>query len=220
MKRAGEPEEMANCYAFLACDDSSCMTGQALHPNGGKLSMAEHKRLQSEMCERKTESIVVCKTGEKDTAVPASRFRVPAHTPEAINQRIRRKTEENIAFYGSAGNKAITLRLEELDREWDIERVLEANAASVGLLGLALGAFINRKWFALPAVVSGFLLQHAIQGWCPPISLFRRLRIRTRDEIDYERYALKLLRGDFKEAPQEEVLTLSEANQLLKATER
>lgn len=182
--------------------------------------MAEHKRLESDMCERKTESMVVCKTGEKQEAIPSSRFRVPAHTPMAINRRIRRKTEENIAFYGSAGNKAITLRLDQLDREWDIERALEANAASVGLLGLALGTFVDRKWFALPAVVSGFLLQHAVQGWCPPVSLFRRLGVRTREEIDYERYALKILRGDFKEAPQEEVLTLSDANQLLRATER
>jgi NAD(P)-dependent dehydrogenase (short-subunit alcohol dehydrogenase family) len=37
MKRAGEPEEVANCYTFLACDDSSYMTGQMLHPNGGKI---------------------------------------------------------------------------------------------------------------------------------------------------------------------------------------
>ncbi|MCT7974119.1 SDR family oxidoreductase [Laspinema olomoucense] len=35
MKRAGEPEEVAPCYVFLASDDSSYMTGQVLHPNGG-----------------------------------------------------------------------------------------------------------------------------------------------------------------------------------------
>ncbi|MCT7985328.1 SDR family oxidoreductase [Laspinema sp. A4] len=35
MKRAGEPEEVAPSYVFLASDDSSYMTGQILHPNGG-----------------------------------------------------------------------------------------------------------------------------------------------------------------------------------------
>ena len=37
MKRAGEPEEIAPCYVFLASDDSSYMTGQVLHPNGGEV---------------------------------------------------------------------------------------------------------------------------------------------------------------------------------------
>jgi NAD(P)-dependent dehydrogenase (short-subunit alcohol dehydrogenase family) len=37
MGRAGEPDEVAPCYVFLACDDSSYMTGQVLHPNGGRI---------------------------------------------------------------------------------------------------------------------------------------------------------------------------------------
>jgi NAD(P)-dependent dehydrogenase (short-subunit alcohol dehydrogenase family) len=37
MKRAGEPVEVAPCYLFLACSDSSYMTGQVLHPNGGEI---------------------------------------------------------------------------------------------------------------------------------------------------------------------------------------
>ncbi|WP_425429120.1 SDR family oxidoreductase [Azospirillum thermophilum] len=37
MKRAGQPEEVATCYVFLASDDSSYMTGQVLHPNGGSV---------------------------------------------------------------------------------------------------------------------------------------------------------------------------------------
>ncbi|MFO0753150.1 MAG: SDR family oxidoreductase [Thermodesulfovibrionales bacterium] len=34
--RAGQPEEVASCYVFLAAEDSSYMTGQVLHPNGGE----------------------------------------------------------------------------------------------------------------------------------------------------------------------------------------
>jgi NAD(P)-dependent dehydrogenase (short-subunit alcohol dehydrogenase family) len=37
MKRAGEPNDVATCHLFLACEDSSYMSGQVLHPNGGKI---------------------------------------------------------------------------------------------------------------------------------------------------------------------------------------
>lgn len=37
MHRPGEPEEVAPAYVFLASDDSSYMTGQVLHPNGGEI---------------------------------------------------------------------------------------------------------------------------------------------------------------------------------------
>jgi NAD(P)-dependent dehydrogenase (short-subunit alcohol dehydrogenase family) len=37
LKRAGETSEVAPCYVFLASDDSSYMTGQFLHPNGGEI---------------------------------------------------------------------------------------------------------------------------------------------------------------------------------------
>ena len=35
MGRPGEPNEVATAFLFLACDDSSYMSGQVLHPNGG-----------------------------------------------------------------------------------------------------------------------------------------------------------------------------------------
>jgi NAD(P)-dependent dehydrogenase (short-subunit alcohol dehydrogenase family) len=35
--RAGEPSECATCYVFLASDDASYITGQVLHPNGGRI---------------------------------------------------------------------------------------------------------------------------------------------------------------------------------------
>ncbi len=37
MKRAGQPDEIASCYLFLASEDSSYMSGQVLHPNGGEV---------------------------------------------------------------------------------------------------------------------------------------------------------------------------------------
>ena len=122
-------------------------------------------------------------------------------TAEHVNAAIRRRTEENVARYAAAGPEAIDRRLAELEREWDIERTLEANAAVASLVGLTLGATVSRKWFFFPAIVAGFLLQHAVQGWCPPMPVFRRMGVRTQTEIDYERYALKALRGDFRHLP-------------------
>lgn len=37
MKRPGQPEELAPAYVFLASDDSSYMSGQIIHVNGGKI---------------------------------------------------------------------------------------------------------------------------------------------------------------------------------------
>jgi hypothetical protein len=89
-------------------------------------------------------------------------------------------------------------RLRELDREWDVERCLEVMAPTFTLVGLSLGLLKDKRWFVLPAVIQSFFLQHALQGWCPPIPLLRELGIRTQQEIDEEKYALKALRGDFR----------------------
>jgi hypothetical protein len=125
--------------------------------------------------------------------------RVSGNTAATANATIRRQTEERVSYYASAGREAVERRLEELDREWDIERALEANAAGLTLLAVVLGVVKDRKWFLVPGVIAGFLLQHAVQGWCPPLPLLRRLGLRTQAEINYERYALKALRGDFRE---------------------
>ena len=76
---------------------------------------------------------------------------------------------------------------------------MEANAAGLSLTAVILGVFDDRKWFLVPGVIAAFLLQHAVQGWCPPVPLLRRLGFRTEAEINRERYALKALRGDFRE---------------------
>lgn len=37
MQRPGQPNEVASCHVFLACEEASYMTGQILHPNGGTI---------------------------------------------------------------------------------------------------------------------------------------------------------------------------------------
>ena len=136
--------------------------------------------------------------------IPSTTVCVHENTADWVNDEIRRRTEESIAWHAAAGPEAIDRRLEELDREWDIERILEVNAATVALMGLGLGTFVDRRFYLLPAVVAGFLLQHAIQGWCPPVPVFRRLGVRTAAEIAEERFALKALRGDFRNVADED----------------
>jgi hypothetical protein len=135
--------------------------------------------------------------------IPSSLERVPAHTSDAINRQIRRDIEDRLDYYADHPDE-IEARLEELAHEWDIERAIEANAATLAFTGVVLGAVADRRWLILPAAVTAFLLQHAVQGWCPPVPVLRRLGFRTAHEIERERYALKALRGDFNEVQQAE----------------
>lgn len=136
--------------------------------------------------------------------IPATATRVQEHTAPAINARIAHETERNIAAF-QAGDKRVLIerRLAELDREWDVERVLQTNFALfslAGLAGLASSARVDKRWLALALGVPAFMVQHALQGWCPPLAVLRRLGLRTAKEINDERFALKSMRGDFVRA--------------------
>jgi hypothetical protein len=117
--------------------------------------------------------------------------RVTRHTAPEITRRIDRDIDARLCLLRELGPEAILCRLDDLDREWDIERCLETGASSLTLIGLALAATTDRRWILLPIGVAAFLLQHALQGWCPPLPLFRRAGVRTADEINRERCALR-----------------------------
>lgn len=149
-----------------------------------------------------------------------SAYRVRGQTDEAINQKIRRQTEESIAYF-AAHPQQIDQRLHELDDEWDVERMLETGSSCITLFGLLMSVARGRKWLILPLAVQGFFLQHALQGWCPPLPGLRRLGFRTEGEIDEERYALKALRGDFSESsPADEPGRAAEVHRLAEAARR
>lgn len=116
--------------------------------------------------------------------------RIRDNTPDSINQKIDQKSQQNIQYYNKQNEMVIKSRIKELDHEWDIERVLALNASLFALTGTILGITVNKKWLILPVVVTSFLAQHAVQGWCPPLPLFRKSGFRSRKEIDLERYAL------------------------------
>lgn len=121
--------------------------------------------------------------------------KVRAKTPPEINQAIDVETAAIVKFYAGKTDNEIGKRIEMLDKEWDIERIVEFRAATVSLIGIILGLKRSKKWFILSIIASTLLLQYAIKGWCPPVSILRRFGFRTRREIDLEKYALKALRG-------------------------
>ena len=127
---------------------------------------------------------------------PKTTERVIKNTAPINNREIMIQTESRIRYYANHVDE-IDARIGELDAEWDTERVLELNAASLTLGGIVLGVIVSKKYLLFSAAVMMFLCQHAVEGWCPPLAVLRRLGVRTQTEIEYERYALKMLRGDF-----------------------
>lgn len=125
-----------------------------------------------------------------------SAHRVYDHTRSSINSMIERRTMRRLSYYADHPDE-IQQRLEQLDEEWDIERVLATGSSTLTLSGILLSLSRSPRWLLLSLAVQGFFLQHALQGWCPPLPVFRRLGFRTQYEIESERYALKMLRGDF-----------------------
>jgi len=115
--------------------------------------------------------------------------RVSKNTSPEAAERILQRIAASL-HYHKHHPEAILGRLEKLDREWDIERTLETGSSSLTLLGLVLGTMRSRKWLLLSLGVQSFFLQHAIQGWCPPLPLLRALGVRTFEEIEAERSAL------------------------------
>lgn len=136
-------------------------------------------------------------------------------TPRTKIERGRRKTspeqsrkideqiERNVRLYASQPDAVIARRIEDLQNEWSIERRLQTNASILMLAATVLGLAVNRKWLLLNVVAGSFLLQHAVSGWCPPVSALQRMGFRARREIEREIYALKAARGDFKNVPAE-----------------
>ncbi|WP_394836368.1 DUF2892 domain-containing protein [Pendulispora rubella] len=129
---------------------------------------------------------------------PADRVR--AHTAPTVNRQLDRLTQANIDASIRGGRDAVIRRIAELDHEWDIDRAMMANFAIAGGSVLAVGIVrYTRKPFLQPrrkgllyffGAQLGFLLLHAVAGWCPPASLFRRLGFRTKAEIENEKSIL------------------------------
>jgi hypothetical protein len=125
--------------------------------------------------------------------------RVREVTSPATQAKMDWDFAQRIRAYALRPRADLSRRILELEQEWDIERWIEMNASLLAFSGVSLALFRGKRWLVLPAAVTAFLFQHAVQGWCPPVPLLRRLGVRTRQEILRELYALKALRGDFSD---------------------
>lgn len=124
--------------------------------------------------------------------------RVRKNSSHTVNNSIDQEIAQHVNDMSNKSPEAINERIRQLEQEWDVERNIEVIAPSLILGGLALGTLVSKKWLVLPGVVAAFLLQHGIRGWCPPVPVLRFFNIRTKGEIDREKYALKALKGDFE----------------------
>jgi hypothetical protein len=128
--------------------------------------------------------------------------RARRHTARSVLRRIDDDTLDHLMEVETKP-ETTSRRLEALDREWDLDRTVEAEAAAMGLIGLALGTFVRPALLALPATVGAAVFLFGTRGIYPLLPIFRRLGIRTAREIERERYAVKALRGDFDALPEE-----------------
>ena len=115
--------------------------------------------------------------------------RIRQMSTDKANRAIDQSTRESIEHAISGGRAAIERRLAELQREWDIDRVLMANFATLVFAQL-VAATRDRRWLWGPLVQTPFLMMHATLGWCPPSLWFRPMGFRTRFEIQAEREEL------------------------------
>jgi hypothetical protein len=132
---------------------------------------------------------------------PQTTKKAAYRTSEKSNQDIRDKTICHIDNYIQKDETVLSDRIHKLNYEWDIERLLETNAAAAVLLASIMG-YRKQKCcsFLFTGTIGFFLLQHALQGWCPPLSVIRKLGVRTAEEIQEEKTALKWMRGDFSQS--------------------
>lgn len=134
---------------------------------------------------------------ERPASQESTTDRVRQNTPPAINSRIDQATMKRVWEYARKSREEITKRIRELDSEWDLERVLETGAAGAALTGVVLSVK-SRFWLLLPAAVLASLLQHSLTRRSTAVRFVRGLGVRTRREIEAEKCALRMLRGDFE----------------------
>src|SRR5687767_13633677 len=99
-------------------------------------------------------------------------------TPDKENQAIDNQILENIRKYAGKSPAEIAQRIQQLDKEWDIERVLDVIMPAFALLGITLSFIISPYSLILPTLFSIFYIWYAFFGWCPPIPMLRYFKIR------------------------------------------
>ena len=109
--------------------------------------------------------------------------------------------QDRLAACAAEGPDAIDARLEQLEGEWTAGRMVKATLGVAILAGFALATLHDPYWLILPAIAGGFLLQYVFFRGGVLAKAFCGLGFRGGKEIDDERFALRTLRGDFRNLP-------------------
>lgn len=146
--------------------------------------------------------------------LPPTTQRVAHHTCYKTNAKIREQILQCLEKHKDSSQPLLSQKIEKLNCEWDTERFLETNAASILFLSSIIGFKKSRNcWFLATGTISMLLLLHALQGWCPPLPLIRKIGVRTPEEIRNEKDVLKRMRGDFSQ-------NTNDANEMLATEEK
>lgn len=108
---------------------------------------------------------------------------------------------DRLAKIASNGPTAIDQRLDELESEWTAGRAVKATTGVCLIAGVALAALVNPWWLILPMVAGAALIHYMFyrRSWLAQI--FTQMGLRSGTEIENERIALRVLRGDFQQLP-------------------
>ncbi len=126
---------------------------------------------------------------------PPVHDRIRERSSAEVNRRIDRVTRGAISEVTTPDE--IRARIAELDREWHLDRALMGVFSVLGTLtSQAAMRSLRRRgrlgfWGLLFFTQMGFLAYHVARGWCPPVSVLRRLGVRSSQEICAERAALE-----------------------------
>lgn len=115
------------------------------------------------------------------------------YSQEPFKNDVSERIQQQIRYYSKRPEK-IAGRLKALDKEWDIERALQADASNLFMVSNTLGFLCDRKFFLVSTPIGSLLLQHALQGCPPSLTLLKQAGLRTAEEIQAERYALQRIR--------------------------
>jgi hypothetical protein len=108
------------------------------------------------------------------------------------------RTLDTLRYYGAVGEPGLTARIQALESEWDGETFTATALSAAGVAGLVMALFGSRMWRLLAWVALPALLVLTRKDWRSPPALQAFLGLRSRREIQEEKYALKAMRGDFR----------------------
>jgi len=125
---------------------------------------------------------------------------LPAASPCGATQKAGALCDRLVKIVDE-GPLAVDRRLEELDREWSSGRLVKASVGVCLIIGLVLSLTLSPWWTILPALSGVVLLQYLFckRSWLADV--YKACGMRSGAQIEDERIALRVLRGDFKHLP-------------------